>query len=243
MEWKIKNGYVLTPFKVIKDGTVVIEDDKIIDVGKTSELDSKYPRYDVLDATNKIVMPGLINTHTHIAMSLLRGFADDLELMDWLQNRIWPIEAHLNGDDVYYGSLLSILEMIKAGITTFNDMYFFMDRVAQAVTESGVRGFLSWGMIELHDREKVEAVLKESLNFALKFNGAANGRIKTMLAPHALYSCSPDFVKKVRDIAIEKNLPIHIHLAESKDEVKNIDNMYNVGLEKKGWALLSMLMS
>ncbi|MGQ4834652.1 MAG: amidohydrolase [Candidatus Asgardarchaeia archaeon] len=234
MEWKIKNGYVLTPFKVIKDGTVVIEDDKIIDVGKTSELDSKYPRYDVLDATNKIVMPGLINTHTHIAMSLLRGFADDLELMDWLQNRIWPIEAHLNGDDVYYGSLLSILEMIKAGITTFNDMYFFMDRVAQAVTESGVRGFLSWGMIELHDREKVEAVLKESLNFALKFNGAANGRIKTMLAPHALYSCSPDFVKKVRDIAIEKNLPIHIHLAESKDEVKNIDNMYNVGLEKKG---------
>jgi len=233
MEWKIKNGYVLTPHQVIKEGMVVVEGNKIIDVGKTSELDSKYPRYEVIDATNKIVMPGLINTHTHIAMSVFRGYADDMELMDWLNKRIWPIEAHLNGDDIYAGSLLSILEMIKSGTTTFNDMYFFMDRVAQAVTESGIRAVLCSGMIELKDRARAEETLKIALDFALKYNGAADGRIRTMLGPHALYSCSPDFIKEVRDVSIEKNIPIHIHLAEDKNEPQNIDNMYNVGLVKK----------
>lgn len=241
MEWKIWGKFVLTPYEVIKDGLVVVEDDKIIDVGRFEELNNKYPRYDLFNASDKIVMPGLINTHTHIAMSLLRSFADDMTLMEWLNKKIWPVEEHLTAEDVYVGSLLSVLEMIKSGTTTFNDMYFYMDQVAKAAIEGGIRGFLSRGLIELHDKERAERSLKEGLDFALKYNGAGNGLIRTMLGPHAPYTCSPDFLEKIRDISIEKNIPIHIHLAETKSEVDNIDNMYDVHLKEKNIGVIEYM--
>ena len=234
MEWIINNGIVVTPFEVHRDYSVVIEDDRIIDLGKTREIKSKYPRYESIDASKKIVLPGLINTHTHAAMTLMRSVADDMELMDWLTKKIWPIEDRLTADDVYYGTLMALVEMIKTGTTTFNDMYFFMDKVAEAVKESGIRGVLSRGLIEIPSKEAGEEKLKEGLDFALKYNNYAEGRVTTMLGPHAPYTCSPEYLKKIRDIAIEKDLPIHIHLAETRGEKENIEKTYNLNLGEKG---------
>ena len=233
MEWIINNGIVVTPLSIHKDFSVVIEDGIIIDLGKTRDIKSKYPRYEEIDATRKIVLPGLINTHTHAAMTLMRSVADDMELMDWLK-KIWPIEDRLTADDVYYGTLMALVEMIKTGTTAFNDMYFFMDKVAEAVKEAGIRGILSRGLIEIPSKEAGEEKLKEGLDFALKYNNYANGRITTMLGPHTPYTCSPEYLKKIKDLAIENNLPIHIHLAETKSEKENIEKTYNLNLGEKG---------
>ncbi len=117
----------------LKNGTVVIEDGKITEIGeKTSESADT-----VIDAKHSVVMPGLVNTHTHAAMTLFRGYADDLQLADWLEGHIWPAEAKLTADDVYKGSLLACLEMIRSGTTSFADMYFYMDETAKAVEASG----------------------------------------------------------------------------------------------------------
>ncbi|MCD6485042.1 MAG: amidohydrolase [Candidatus Odinarchaeota archaeon] len=234
MEWIINNGIVVTPFEIHRDFSVVIENGTIIDLGRASEIKHKYPRYEKIDASRKIILPGLINTHTHAAMTLMRSVADDMELMDWLTKKIWPIEDHLTADDVYHGTLMALVEMIKTGTTAFNDMYFFMDKVAKAVKESGIRGILSRGLIEIPSKEAGEEKLKEGLDFALRYNNYADGRVTTMLGPHAPYTCSPEYLKKIKDIAIEKNLPIHIHLAETKSEKENIEKTYNLKLGEKG---------
>jgi len=234
MEWIINNGIVVTPFEIHRDFSVVIENGTIIDLGRASEIKHKYPRYEKIDASRKIILPGLINTHTHAAMTLMRSVADDMELMDWLTKKIWPIEDHLTADDVYHGTLMALVEMIKTGTTAFNDMYFFMDKVAEAVKESGIRGILSRGLIEIPSKEAGEEKLKEGLDFALRYNNYADGRVTTMLGPHAPYTCSPEYLKKIKDIAIEKNLPIHIHLAETKSEKENIEKTYNLKLGEKG---------
>ena len=109
-----------------------------------------------LDGKGSIALPGLVNTHTHAAMTLLRGYADDMVLQDWLTQKIWPLEAHLTGNDVYWGTKLACLEMIKSGTTGFNDMYFFMEDAARAVDEAGIRAVLSHGFIDLNLPEKRE---------------------------------------------------------------------------------------
>ena len=188
MEWIINNGIVVTPFEIHRDFSVVIENGTIIDLGRASEIKHKYPRYEKIDASRKIILPGLINTHTHAAMTLMRSVADDMELMDWLTKKIWPIEDHLTADDVYHGTLMALVEMIKTGTTAFNDMYFFMDKVAEAVKESGRRGILSRGLIEIPSKEAGEEKLKEGLDFALRYNNYADGRVTTMLGQHAPYT-------------------------------------------------------
>ena len=119
----------------------------------------------IIDAQDKILMPGLVNTHTHISMSLFRGLADDLALDSWLNDHIWPMEAHLTKEYTYIGALLGAIEMIKSGTTTFSDMYFYMDGVAQAVEESGIRSVLSYGMIDFGDAERRENEIKERFSF------------------------------------------------------------------------------
>lgn len=234
MEWLIENGLIVTPYKIIKQGAIVIEDSKIVDIGKTDDLKEKYRRYSKIDASKKAVLPGLINTHTHISMSLLRGVADDMPLLEWLNNKIWPIEAKLIPDDIYVGALLSIIEMLKSGTTVFNDMYFEMDQVAKAVEETGIRGVLSRGLIGLGPEETEKKAFKEGLEFALKYNNAADGRIKTMLGPHAPYTCSPSYLGTVIEAAKEHNLPLHIHIAENKNEIKLVEETFKVKREEKG---------
>ncbi len=200
----------------IENTNIYIQENKIIHIGEFRE-DIEVERE--IDGKNKVAMPGLVNSHTHIGMSLLRNLADDLPLHDWLTKKIWPTEAKLNGEDVYWGSLLSMVEMIESGTTSFCDMYFFMDRVAEALKESGMRGVLTRGLIE--EQGESQNKLDETRKLFKDWHGRADGRIKVMVAPHAPYTCSPNFLKQTMDLAKELNTGIHIHLSETKKELED----------------------
>ncbi len=221
----IKNAYVLTmdpDAGDLKNGTVVIEDGKITEIGEKTRESADT----VIDANGSVVMPGLVNTHTHAAMTLFRGYADDLQLAEWLEKHIWPAEAQLKAEDVYKGSLLACLEMIKSGTTSFADMYFFMDETAKAVEASGLRASLSHGLIELWNKEKGEADLKEGKRFVRAWQGAAGGRIKTMYGPHAPNTCSEEFLAKVKEEARRDGAGIHIHVLETEAELNAMKERY-----------------
>ncbi|MDC7235252.1 MAG: amidohydrolase [Spirochaetales bacterium] len=173
-----------------------------------------------VDASDTLLMPGLINAHTHVSMSLLRSYADDLPFWDWLFGRIMPVEEKIESDDAYYGAQLSILEMIRSGTTTFADMYFFMDRVAQAVEESGIRANLSRGVTFMQGDKDLDK-LTEAEEFYNNWNGKADGRIRVDIAPHAPYTCPPTYLKKCSELALKLNCNIHIHLSESRKEVED----------------------
>ncbi|MBO8167800.1 MAG: amidohydrolase [Thermoanaerobacteraceae bacterium] len=178
----------------------------------------------VIDAAGKVVMPGFVNCHTHAAMTLLRSYADDLPLMHWLEKKIWPLEAKLEAEDIYWGTLLACREMIGCGTTTFADMYFFMEEAARAVADSGIRASLSRGLIGV--APKGESALEESKAFIQQWHGKANGRITTMLGPHAPYTCPPDYLEKVMQLAEDLEVGIHIHVAETRQEVEDINRQY-----------------
>ncbi len=208
--------------RVIKGGSVMIEWDKIVAVGK----DIKENADIVIDADGKVVMPGLINCHTHLAMTLLRGVADDMELMPWLQTKIWPLEKHLNAERVRVGASLGALEMIKSGTTCFADQYFYMEEVAKAVDQSGMRGVLSYGIIEMGSAEKRESELAAGEKLVKSCHGMANGRILTMFGPHAPYTCSTECLLKVKELAAKYQVGIHTHIAETKGEYDDIKKKY-----------------
>ena len=192
-----------------------IEDNLIKTISK--ELPQGYEGAEVIDADGKIAVPGMVNTHTHAAMTLLRSYADDMVLMDWLQNKIWPAEDGLTDDDIYWGTMLSIAEMLKSGTTCFADMYFSMDRVADAVAETGIRAALSRGLTGFSDENF--AKLEENAVLFKERHNRCNGRIRVMLGPHAPYTCSMDYLKKVVAKAQELGSEIHMHLAETRGEV------------------------
>ena len=211
--------------KVIKNGYIIINNGIIEKIHKMKEIQQENKKqFDkIIDAEDKVAIPGLINTHTHSSMTLLRGYADDLPLKEWLETKIWPFESRLRKDDFYWGTKLAILEMIKTGTTTFSDMYFSMDEIAKAVKETGIRAVLSEGLIEENDGEKG---LQNSIRFAKEWNNKANGRIKTMLAPHSPYTCSREYLKRIVNKADEIGVPIHTHLAETENEVKITKEKY-----------------
>lgn len=200
----------------IENTNIYIKEDKIFHIGEIRE-DIEVERE--IDGKNRIAMPGLVNSHTHIGMSLLRNFADDMPLHDWLTKKIWPIEANLQAEDVYWGSLLSMVEMIESGTTAFCDMYFFMDEVGKALEESGMRGVLTRGLIE--EEGGSQDKLDETRELFNTWHGRAEGRIKVMVAPHAPYTCSPDFLKRSLELAKDLDTGIHIHLSETKKELED----------------------
>jgi 5-methylthioadenosine/S-adenosylhomocysteine deaminase len=175
----------------------------------------------IIDGDGAIALPGLVNTHTHAAMTLLRGYADDMVLQDWLSQKIWPLEAHLTGDDVYLGTRLACLEMIRSGTTAFNDMYFYMADAARAVDESGIRAVLSYGFIDLFNAEKRENECKATENLAAHVRSLNNPRIKAAVGPHAIYTVSPEGLKWCAEFAEAHKIGIHIHLAETEGEVND----------------------
>ncbi|NDI37197.1 amidohydrolase [Chengkuizengella sediminis] len=228
MKLLIINGTFLTMNgnETIKNGYMVIENEFIQYIGKDKpEGENNYDQ--MINGADRIYMPGLINTHTHAAMSLLRGYADDLALKTWLA-KIWPIEAKFTKEDVKWGTLLSILEMLKGGITCFVDMYHHMDEVAQSVEISGVRACLTRGLIGFGGKEAQQAILKEAKTFSKYWNGKANGRITTMMSPHSLYTCTPEFIEQILQVAKELKLPIHMHMSETLSEVE--ENVKQYGL-------------
>jgi len=203
--------------RIFERGSVAIDGDKIAAVGK----DVKEKADVVIDAKGKVVLPGLINGHTHLAMVLLRGVADDMKLMPWLKTKIWPLEKNLTAERVHVGALLGCLEMIKSGTTCFADQYFFMEDVARAVEQTGIRGVLSYGIIESGDPKKRETEIKTGEKLVKTWHGMANGRVLTMFGPHAPYTCSTECLLKIKELARKHKVGIHTHVAESDDDVKN----------------------
>lgn len=207
----IRGGLVLTPeFRVIK-ADIAVEEGKITAVGEVVGTADT-----VIDASGKLVMPGLVNAHTHLSMSLLRGYAEDLPLRRWLEEKIWPVERKLKPEHVYAGALLGCLEMIKSGTTCFSDMYFYMEEVAKAVRESGLRCSLSYGVIELGDRERRKIELKKAIQLLQE----KDSRIRVMFGPHAPYTCSDECLLEIKELAERHKVGIHIHLSETEEEVR-----------------------
>ncbi len=238
----IKNGIILTvnsKNEVISDGGIAIEANKIIDIGSMNKLQN-YSSDKEIDAEGMVIMPGLINTHTHLAMTLFRGVADDVPGINWLPI-IWSIEKNITAEHCYVGALLGCLEMITTGTTTFADQYWHMDRVVTAVNEAGMRASLAQGILELNDPAKGERELTESVAFAKKYDNSSNGRVVCKLGPHSIYSCSPDLLQKTREAADDIDVGLHIHVAEAPNEPKmakekhgetSIDHLHNLGILK-----------
>lgn len=210
----IKDAAVVLPNGKTQENDIVIEGNKITSIGK-APADLKADN--VINAKGKLAVPGFVNAHTHASMTLLRSYADDMNLMDWLNNMIWPIEAKMRKKDIYAGAMLAAVEMIKTGTTTFADMYGDMEQVAQMTIESGLRGVLSRGIIGVAPNG--EQAFKENKELYDNYHGSADGRITVMFGPHAPYTCPPDFLRRVAEAAKARKADVHIHLSETKGEV------------------------
>jgi len=201
--------------KIIEGADIFIEGNLIKKIGNNLQIKAS----EVIDGNFLLMTPGFVNGHTHLGMSYFRNYADDLKLMDWLENEIWPIENKLTADDIYWSSLLSICENIKSGVTNFCDMYYEMDRVGDATIISGIRGTLTRGLTDNDGKGKEK--LKSVRELYNNYHNKANGRIKVVPAPHAIYTCSENFLREISDLSKDLDGIINIHLSETKGEVEN----------------------
>lgn len=227
----LQAGWVVTPdgedgVEILRDVCIAIRGTRIEYVGDKAGLPADFAGATWRDARDCVVIPGLVNTHNHAAMTLLRGYADDMPLMQWLREKVWPAEAHLTEDDVYWGTLLAAAEQIRSGITTFADMYFFMDAAARAVDEAGMRAQLSRGLID--DNVESEKRLAENIDLFKRWDGHDDDRLTIAFGPHAPYTCSDEFVREVLAEARRLEAPIHVHLAETQDEVEQLATTRNI---------------
>jgi 5-methylthioadenosine/S-adenosylhomocysteine deaminase len=185
-----------------------------------------------LDGRDKALLPTFVNMHTHASMTLMRSYADDLDLHDWLENYIWPLESKLDEEDIYHGTRLACLEMIKSGTTCFSDMYWHYHGIARAVEEMGLRAVLSSVFIDFNDPAK--ATEQRDLTVRLfSETKQYSDRIGFALGPHAIYTVSKDSLKWIRDFSAENNVPIHIHISETQKEVDDCLALY--GLRPVQW--------
>jgi 5-methylthioadenosine/S-adenosylhomocysteine deaminase len=213
--------------RVLSPGAVAIAGGRIIAVGTPSELLSLYSPKQKISRPRSVVLPGLVNTHTHAAMSLFRGIADDLPLMEWLTKFIFPAEAkNVSAAFVKAGTTLACLEMIRGGTTTFADMYYFESNVAEAVNACGLRGVLgeTWLDFPAPDHKDLAEAQKVTRAFLEKWKG--HPRITAAVAPHAPYTCSKETLQAARALADEFHAPLLIHLSETRDEQKQIGDKY-----------------
>lgn len=222
----IKNGTVLDMVNEPEIKDVLIQDDKIIKL----EYNIQEQADKIIDANGKAVMPGLINCHNHAGMNIFRGYSDDLELHDWLEKAIWPVEDRLETEELYYSNLLAVLEMIKSGTTTFNDMYYFTEEIIKVVEKTGIRGIVSRPVV--FDGEEAEQRLKEAEEIYLKYNGSGDGRVMVAFSFHAPYTCPPETIKKVVALAEKYDNLLHLHLSETEKENVDINNQYGVSPTK-----------
>jgi 5-methylthioadenosine/S-adenosylhomocysteine deaminase len=217
---RIAGGEVLRPDGVVESVDVLIDQDdgEIVDVGPDLGGGDE-----TLDADGGLVIPGLVNAHTHVAMTLLRGYADDKPLDAWLQEDIWPVEAELTPEDVRAGAELGVLEMIKSGTTAFADMYFEVEKIADAVETGGIKALLGYTALTVgKDDEAAAADVKRSIEVAETLDGAADGRIRTNVQPHSLTTVGEEYLRDIADAASEEDFPLHFHANETKNEVDPI---------------------
>lgn len=222
----LKNAIVLTmnqDKEIFDPGAIAIDEGKIVAVGAESDILLRYQAAEVIDCGRKVLMPGLINTHTHIPMTLLRGLADDLRLDVWLMGYMMPVEREfVSPEFVRLGTKLGCAEFIRSGVTTFNDMYYFEDDVAEATAEVGLRAVVGQTVMKFSapDAESYEDSLALSENLIKKWQDHA--LIIPAIAPHAVYTCTPDVLTSVVELAEKYDARVHFHVSETKDEVENL---------------------
>ncbi len=217
--FSLEGGHVLTPEFDVRKADVLVDRSagEVLKVGDDVAAD------ETLDATGSLIMPGLVNAHTHVAMTLLRGYADDKPLETWLREDIWPVEAGLTPEDIRIGTELGLLEFIKNGITGFADAYFAVPEIAAATADSGLRANLSHSFITIgKDEADARADAQESLDIAREFDGAANGRITTALMPHSLTTAEDEYLADFVSQARADGIRIHYHANETQSEVDPI---------------------
>lgn len=226
----IVGGTLLTMdsnYRVIEDGYVAVKADRIVDLGSRSEIGRRYAPKRVINGTGSIVLPGLINTHTHVPMVVFRGIADDLVLQEWLEKYIFPAEGrNVSRDMCYWGTLAGCYEMIQGGITTYVDMYYFEDAIAEATKKAGMRGVLGETVIDfpVADNKTPEEAIAYTERFVDKWKG--DPLIVPAIAPHAPYTVRPEILSRVKEFADRKGVPILIHLDETQREVDDIQKRY-----------------
>ncbi len=225
----ITGGTVLTlnaKGEIIEDGAVAIKKGSIMAIGPRGQIADSVVARQRLEADNGLIMPGLINCHTHAAMTCFRGLADDLPLMTWLNDYIFPAERKIDADTVYWSTLLACVEMIRSGTTSFCDMYLFTDQVAQAAAKAGMRAWIGEGLFNFPSPSygELENGFQYTEELILKWKGHAI--ISITIDPHATYTCSPDLLQRAKDLAEKYDVPIVIHVAETKQEVEAIKTEY-----------------
>jgi len=226
----VRDGTVVTmdgQRRVIAHGAVAIGSGRIAAVGTEAEVDAGFRGAQTLDARGGIVIPGLVNAHTHAAMVLFRGIADDLKLMQWLQDYIFPAEKNnVTAEFVRAGTRLAALEMIRSGTTTFVDMYYFEDQVAEACKEAGLRGVLGSTLIEFPapDNKTIADALAYAERFLTRWTG--DPLVVPAVAPHSTYLASPETLKAARALADRHHAPILVHVSESADEQAQVRQRY-----------------
>ena len=214
---------------VIKDGAIAVSGTNILEVGTSKEISKKYASEAIIMGEGKAVFPGLINTHTHAAMVYFRGIADDLPLKEWLENHIWPAENRWLGPEfISDATELACLEMLKGGVTTYNDMYFYEDAAGKVAKKIGMRAVLGVGILDFPSKSAntTDEYFANAESFIKNWKG--DELITPCIAPHALYTCGTESLKRARRIADKYDIPIHIHLSETKWEVNEIKNRYRM---------------
>jgi 5-methylthioadenosine/S-adenosylhomocysteine deaminase len=227
----VAGDYVVTmndAGQVIEDGAVAVDDDRIVAVGARAEIASKYRARRTLDGAGTVVLPGLVNGHTHAAMTLLRGIADDIELIEWLQKYIFPTEVRfVDADFVRIGTELACAEMIRGGTTTFVDMYYFPDAVAGAVQACGLRVLVAASVIDQKSPDAANGTesLAKAVDFVRRWKGR-DDRIVPVIGAHAIYTIPPDLLRRIAAAAQELDVPISIHVSESRWEIETAQKDY-----------------
>lgn len=221
MDILIKNAIVITQNakREIFQGDIFISRGKIGKVGKNLREKCE----EKIDAKGKLVFPGLINTHAHVAMTLFRGYGEGMRLQDWLTKKIWPAEAKLKPEDAYWGAMLGIAEMIRGGTTCFNEMYLagLVEKIAKAAEKAGIRASVALGTFDKVPGHNFEGELRATEKFISNFK-SRSGRVQPAVSCHAPYTCSDELMKKLKEYADKKNLQFHIHASETRKELFGI---------------------
>lgn len=203
---------------ILHDVDVAIEGKVIRTIGATPP---GFRADEIIDGTGQVAMPGFFNAHCHAPMTFERGWAEDLPLDRWFNERIWVAESALTEEDVYWGAALAACEMIRSGTVAFADHYFYMDRVAEVVEQSGLKAALTWCVFGIGAEAEIGPGLEGTIEFVKRWQGGADGRIRTLLGPHSPYVCPPAFLAEIARRAQELGVGLHIHVAESQEQVEN----------------------
>ena len=214
---------------LLPEHDLIIRDNRIEAIQPTGAADATHFQQ-VIEAKALLAMPGLINTHAHVPMVIFRGLAEDVSIERWFNDYMWPLESNLLPQDVYWGMQLGLAEMIKAGVTTVADHYFFMDEAAQAVEKAGTRALLGWAVFSSSGYEMIDRTAR----FVTDWQGAAHGRIHTLMAPHAPYTCDDDYLRACVAQAKRLNVGIHIHASEIMAQTQ-------ASLDKRGQTPIQVL--